>query len=165
MLTKAKPPVSVRVAQVFWILSLVAGAAGVVYAFIIRIAQLPAIEKLVKGVEAHRADSTYESAAQIVFWCIFGAMIAVVFLQIVFFVSFRNRRSSVRWWQFGTLFLQGIVLIFAHELVAMGDRGKPLEIILGTQYLLAIIALCVSLLPPALRWSARKYDIRRGPSA
>ena len=162
VLAKAKPPFSVRASEFLWGLSLLVGAAGVVYAFIIRAAQLPAVEKLIKGVEAHRAAATYDSAAQIAFWCVFGGMIAVVFAQVILFVSFRNRRPNVRWWQFATFFLQAVVIAFAHELIAMGERGKPLEIILAGQYGLAILAFLVGLLPPALHWTARKYDIRRG---
>jgi len=165
VLVKNRPPVTVRMVQLFWILSLLGGAAAVAYSFIIRATQLGVIAKLVKGVDAGRAAATYDSAAQILYWCAFGGMVVVIFIQIVSFVSFRNRRSNVRWWQFGSLFLQGIVLIFIHQVIALGDHGRPLEIILAVQYALAILALCVSLLPPALHWSARKYDIRRGQVA
>jgi drug/metabolite transporter (DMT)-like permease len=113
-------------------------------------------------VQPGRAHATYESAAQILFWCVFGGMIVVVLAQIALFVSFGNRRPNVRWWLFATLFLQGVVLIFAHEFLAFGDRGRPLELLLAGQYAFVILALLLSLLPPALRWSARRYDIRRG---
>jgi hypothetical protein len=162
VLVKVPPPLSVRLVQLAWVISLIGGAASIVYAFVIRLQQLPAIEKLAKSVQPGRAHATYESAAQILFWCVFGGMIVVVLAQIALFVSFGNRRSNVRWWLFATLFLQGVVLIFAHEFLAFGDRGRPLELLLAGQYAFVILALLLSLLPPALRWSARRYDIRRG---
>ncbi|GAA1928934.1 hypothetical protein GCM10009775_21230 [Microbacterium aoyamense] len=165
VLVKAPPPVVVRIAQLLWVTSLLAGAAGVVYLMVIRQAQLPEIADLVRGVDGSRADETYTSAADIVFWSVFTPLVAMIMLQIVLLVSFANRRPKVRWWQFGSvLFLAGVVLI-AGELVAFGDRGLPLERILQAQVVLAALGLLVSVLPPALRWSARRHDIRRGPEA
>lgn len=162
VLVKAPRPFTVRLVQLMWVVSLLGGAAAIVYAFIIRLQQLTAIEKLVKTVQPGRAHATYESAAEILYWCVFGGMIAVMLVQIALFVSFRNRRPNVRWWLFASLFLQGIVLIFAHEVIALGDRGRPLELLLAGQYAFIVLALLLSLLPPVLRWSARRYDIRRG---
>lgn len=162
VLVKAPPPFLVRMAQLLWILSLMVGVVGVVYAFIIRIPQLKPIEKLIKGVVPHRADTTYTSAAEILFWCVFAGMIIIIMLQIVYLVSFGNRKPNVRWWQFGTLVLQGLIVVLAHEYIAMGDRGRPLQYLLYAQVALAALGFLISLLPPALHWSARRYDVRRG---
>ncbi|WP_439591768.1 hypothetical protein [Microbacterium sp.] len=165
VLVKAPPPIVVRIAQLLWVTSLLAGAVGVVYLMIIRQAQLPEIADLVRGVDGSRAEATYTSAADIVFWSVFSPLVAIILLQIVLLVSFANRRPKVRWWQFGSvLFSAGVVLI-AGELVAFGDRGLPLERILQAQVALAALGLLVSVLPPSLRWSARRHDIRRGPQA
>ena len=164
VLVKLPPPFSVRLAQLSWILSFAVGASAVVYMFIIRQAQLPEIEKLVKIVDETRAAGTYGVAADIVFWSVFGGAVAVLFVQIAFLVAFSNRRPNTRWWLFGSLFLQTVVLLFARELVAIGDRGRPVELLLLVQLGFALLGLAFSVLPPALRWTARKHDIRRGPA-
>lgn len=165
VLVKLPPPFIVRLSQVLWVTSLIAGAAAIVYLFVIRQAQLPEIADLVRAVDGGRADATYTTAADIVFWAVFTPLVAIVLLQIVFQVSFSNRRPRVRWWQFGTILFQAGVLLLARELVAFGERGDPLELMLLAQLGLATLGLLVSVLPPALRWSARTYDVRRGPVA
>jgi len=165
VLVKAPPPIVVRLAQVLWITSLLAGAAAVVYLFVIRQAQLPAIAEIVRRVDGSRAEGTYTAAADIVFWSIFTPVVAVILLQVLFQVSFSNRRPNVRWWQFGSVLFQAGIVLIAGELVAFGDRGLPLERILMVQLALAALGLLVSVLPPALRWSARGHDVRRGPQA
>lgn len=164
VLVKLPPPLAVRLAQLLWILSFAVGASAVVYLFIIRKAQLPEILELVRSVDATRAGGTYDTAADIVFWCIFGGAVTVLFVQITFLVAFSNRRPNTRWWLLGTLFLQTIVLLFARELVAMGDRGRPVELLLLIQLGLALLGLGFSVLGSALRWTARKHDVRRGPA-
>lgn len=161
VLVKMPPPFLVRLAQMLWILSLMTGVVGIVYAFIIRLQQLKPIEKLIKGVVPGRAAETYTSAAELLFWCVFGGMLVIILLEIVHLVSFGNRKPNVRWWQFGALMLQGVVLLLAHEYIAMGDRGQPLQLLLLAQFALAVLGFLVSLLPPALHWSARRYDVRR----
>ncbi|MET0813021.1 MAG: hypothetical protein ABWY03_08195 [Microbacterium sp.] len=165
VLVKAPPPFVVRLAQLLWVTSLLAGAAAVVYLFVIRQAQLPEIAEIVRGVDGSRAEATYTAAADIVFWSVFTPLVAIIMLQIVLQVSFANRRPKVRWWQFGSVLFQAGLVLIAGELVAFGDRGLPLERILMAQVALATLGLLVSVLPPALRWSARRHDIRRGPEA
>lgn len=164
VLVKLPPPLSVRSAQLWWILSFAVGASAVVYLFIIRKAQLPEMAELIRSVDDTRAAGTYDIAADIVFWCIFGGAVAVLFLQIAFLVAFSNRRPNMRWWLLGTVFLQAVVLLFARELVAMGDRGRPVELLLLIQIGLALLGLAFSVLPGAIRWTARQHDIRRGPA-
>ena len=120
---------------------------------------------MVKAVDGTRADATYASAADIIFWSIFGLCVAVVLLQIVFQVSFSNRRPHARWWQFGSILFQAGLVLIARQMVALGDRGLVLEQLLLIQLGLALLGLLCSLLPQALRWTARQYDIRRGPVA
>jgi len=165
VLVKLPPPFTVRVSQLLWILSLLTAAVAVVYAFIIRTEQLKPLEKMIKGVVKGRAAETYTSAAEILYWCVFGGMLLVILLQLVYFVSFMNRKPNVRWWQLATLVLQGIVLALVHEFIALGDRGQPLQLMLLAQLGLAALAFLVSLLPPALHWSARRHDVRRGHEA
>ena len=162
---KLPPPFFVRASQVFWFLSLITGAAAIVYLFVIRQAQLPVIADMVEAVDGTRAEETYTSAADIIYWSIFGLCVAVVFLQIVFQVSFSNRRPHARWWQFGSILFQGGLLLIAREMVAIGERGVVLERLLLIQLGLAVLGLLCSLLPQALHWTARKYDVRRGPVA
>ena len=161
VLVKLPAPFVVRLSQVAWALSLIMGAAAVVYLVVIRQAQLPDIADMVRGVDATRADDTYELAADIIFWSAFGVLVAIIALQITFQVSFANRRPNVRWWLFGTLVVQAGVCLLAGELVAVGDRGIPLNRLLQAQLALAAIGLLLSVLPPALKWSARRVDVRR----
>lgn len=166
VLVKLPPPLSVRLSQIFWLMSLLAGGVAIVYLFVIRQAQLADVEELVRGVDGSRADATYTAAADILFWCVFTPMAAIVLAQIAMQVSFANRRPNVRWWQFGSILFQGGVFLVARELVVFGDRAQPLELIMLGQLGLATIGLLVGLLPPALRWTARQHDVRNaGPVA
>lgn len=162
VLVKLPAPASVRLSQLAWVLSLAVGAVGVVYVFVIRQQQLPEIVSLIKGVDTSRADATYQAAADIVYWSVFGAMVATVLIQITLLVSFSNRRPNVRWWLLGTVLFQGAAFLACRELIAVGDRGVPLVRILLIQLALAVLALLLAALPGALKWTARRHDIRRG---
>lgn len=162
VLVKLPPPFVVRLSQIAWVLSLVAGGVAIAYLFIIRQAQLPVIADLVRSVDGSRTDVTYAKAADIVFWSVFAPLVVIVLAQIAMQVSFANRRPNVRWWQLGSVLFLGGVLLIARELVALGERGRPLEQILSVQLGLAALGLLISLFPAALRWTARKHDIRRG---
>lgn len=161
VLVKLPPPASVRLAQISWILSLVVGGIAIGYLFVIREPLIPDIEGLVREVDAERLDETIRSAADIVYWCVFGALVAVMLVQITSLVSFSNRRTRARWWMLGILLFQGVAYLAARQLVALGDRGIPLERLLLIQLGLSLLGLLFSLLPGALRWTARKHDVRR----
>lgn len=163
VLVKLPPPFTVRVSQIAWFASLLAGGVALVYLFIIRQAQLADIEELVRSVDGTRADATYATAADVLFWSVFAPLAAIVLAQIAMQVSFAGRRPNVRWWQFGSLLFQGGVFLIARELVVFGERAEPLALILLCQLGLAAFGLLVGLLPPALRWTARRHDVR--PSA
>ncbi|TFV98776.1 hypothetical protein [Orlajensenia leifsoniae] len=162
VLVKLPPPFFVRLSQIAWVMSLMAGGVAIGYLLIIRKAQLPAIADLVKSVDGSRADVTYATAADIVFWSVFTPLVVIVLAQIAMQVSFANRRPNVRWWQFGSVLFLGGVLLITRELVAFGERGQPLDRILLIQLGLAVLGLLLSLLPQALHWTAREHDIRRG---
>lgn len=165
VIVKLPAPFFVRASQVAWFLSLLAGAAAIVYLFVIRQTQLPLIADMARAVDATRAEATYTSAADIIFWSVFALAVTVVFLQIVFQVSFSNRRPHARWWQFGSILFQAGLVLIARQMIAVGERGVLLDQILLIQLGLAVFGLLLSLLPQALRWTARQHDIRRGPVA
>ena len=162
VLVKLPPPFFVRLSQIAWVMSLLAGGVGIGYLFIIRRAQLPAVVELVKSVDGSRSEATYAAAADIVFWSVFTPLLVIALAQVALQVSFANRRPNVRWWQFASVLFLGGVFLLARELVAFGERGEPLERLLMVQLALAALGLLISLLPQALRWTARKHDIRRG---
>jgi hypothetical protein len=163
VIVKLTPPFSVRLSQFCWILSFAVGAFAIVYLFVIRETQLPLIADVVRGVADGRSDETYRTAADIIFWSVFGVLVAVILTQITLLVSFMSRRPRVRWWQLGTLLLQTIVVLLSSEVIAVGQRGEPLLPVLAGQCGLVALALLVSVLPRAMAWSARRHDIRRGP--
>lgn len=166
VLVKLPPPIAVRLSQIAWLSSLLAGGVAIVYLFVIRQAQLADVEELVRSVDASRADATYATAADVMFWVVFTPMAVLVLAQITMLVSFANRRPNVRWWQFGSLLFQGGVFLIARELVVFGERAQPLELIMLIQLALAAVGLLLSILPPALEWTARQHDVRRtGPVA
>lgn len=163
VLVKLTPPFSVRMSQLLWILSFAIGAFTVVYYFIIRAEQLPLIADHVRGVAEGRSDETYDTVADIMFWVVFGLMIAVLLTQVTLLVSFSSRRPNTRWWQLATFGLQVILVLLSMEWVALGDRGNSLLILLAAQAGLVLLALLSSTLPKAIAWSARQYDVRHGP--
>jgi len=162
VLVKLTPPLSVRMSQFFWILSFAAGACAVVYLFIIRLEQLPLIADVARRITEGRSDETYDAAADIVYWTVFGLIVAMLLVQITLLVSFMSRRPRVRWWQLATWGIQVLVLLLSMEWVTIGDRGQPLKLLLAAQAGLVLLALLSSVLPKAIAWSARQHDVRRG---
>lgn len=163
VMVKATPPFSIRLTLFLWILSFAAGAFTAVYMFVIRQDLLPEITEVAKAVTAGREDETYERAADIVFWVVFGAIVALLFVQITLLVSFMGRRRKVRWWQLLTFGLQGLLVLLSPEWVALGTKGQPLQPLLAAQLALVLLALLCSVLPRAIAWSARHFDVSRGP--
>ncbi|GAA2986898.1 hypothetical protein JOD63_002208 [Microbacterium terrae] len=165
VIVKRPPPASAALALVCWVLSLMAGAAAAVYLFVIRVPQLDEITAYVAGIAPDRAEATHETTAEILFWCLFGGLVAVVLAQIVFVVSFTNRRPGARWYLFGSTVLLAVLYFLGREMVTRGDRGEPVELLLVAQMALLALGLLLSVLPGALKWTARGHDVRRGAGA
>jgi hypothetical protein len=161
VLVKLPAPASVRLSQLAWVLSLAVSAVAVVYLFIIREQQLPEIVTVIKGVDESRADATYDTAADILYWSVFAALVALWLVQVTLLVSFSNRRPNIRWWLLGTVLFQGAVFLVCRELVALGERGIPLTRVQLLALALAVLGLLFSALPAALHWTARKHDVAR----
>lgn len=165
VLVKKIAPFSVRLSQFFWVASIAVGVFTLVYYFVIRQDLLPLIADRARLVSADRPDAVYDSASDIIFWTVFAVLVATVFLQIVFLVSFMSRRPRIRWWQLATLALLGAVVALAPEWVALGEPGIPIQSFLAAQATLGLVALLLSVVPGALRWSVRQHDVRRGPQS
>jgi hypothetical protein len=164
VLTKMPPPFSVRISQFLWVMSLLAGGIAVVYLFVIREDQLPLIADAVRGVSEGRSDETYTTAADIVYWSVFGIAVGLLLWQIVLLVSFSNRKPNVRWWQLGTVVAQILLFLLSLEIVAVGDNGPLVRQVLLAQWALALVALLFSTFRGALHWTARRHDVRRAGS-
>lgn len=161
VITKETPPFSVRVSFLMWVLSLFAGGISIVYYFVIRQEQLPLIHAAVRAVDPSRAERTYTTAADIIYWGGFWLMVGLLVAQITLLVSFTNRRDHARWWQLGTFLGQAVLFGLALELVMHGTKGAVVAQLLATQCLLVLLALLTSTLPGAMAWTARKHDVRR----
>jgi hypothetical protein len=164
VMVKLTPPFEVRLSQFFWIVSFAVGAFAAVYLFVLREELLPLIEKVARTVADDRSDATYTSAADILFWIVFGTLVGILLTQITLLVSFTSRRPNVRWWQLGTLMLLAVVVTLSPEWVALGDHGAQFQATIAAQTGLVVLALLCSILPRAIRWSARRVDVRRGLS-
>lgn len=164
VLTKVPPPASVRLSQLCWVLSFFAGGVAIVYYFVIREKQLPLITELARTVTEGRSEDTYTMAADIVYWSMFSVIAGILLVQITLLVSFANRRANTRWWQLATFVVQALLYLLGLELVASGDDGVFLRQLLVAQCGLVLIGLLFSTMPGALRWTARKHDVRRGPA-
>ncbi|NLA28155.1 MAG: hypothetical protein GX875_00645 [Propionibacterium sp.] len=161
VLVKLPPPFSARACQLMWIVSFILAVIAIVFFFVVREDQLPFIVETIQGVEPDRPDETYDKAADIIYWSVFAAMIALVLAQVTLLVSFMNRKPGVRWWQFFTLLLQALFFGLGRELVTGGDHGEQLQQLLAGQLIAVILALLLSNLPSALAWSARRHDVRK----
>lgn len=162
VVVKQPPPFSVRLAQVLWTLSFIAGALALVLLVATREDQLPLISEAIRDVDPTRAEATYQSAADIVFWSAFGLMVTMLLVQITLLVSFMSRRRGIRWWQFGTVVAQVLLFTLVAHLVARGDNGVSLRQVMSAQVGLSLLALLMSVFPGAIAWTARQHDIRRG---
>lgn len=160
---KQPPPFSVRLTQLLWVLSVLAGLMAIAYLVAVREDQLPLISEAVREVDGSRVDSTYARAADVVYWAAFAVMVTLLLVQITLLVSFMNRRRGVRWWQFGTFVAQLLLFALVAELIARGDNGISLRQLMIAQVGLALLALLTSTFPGAVAWSARQHDVRRGP--
>lgn len=161
VLTRLTPPFSIRTAQFFWILSFAIGGFAVVYFFVIRKDQVPLISDAVRAVDPGRADETYTAAADIIYWSVFGLLVAVLLVQITLLVSFMARRPKIRWWQLLTWALQVVTLGLSLELVLTGEPAQPLRTVLAAQCALVLLGLISSVMPKAIAWSARQHDVVR----
>lgn len=164
VVARVPPPFSVRLSQLAWVLSIATGAFGIVYAFIVRTSQVELLTERVRGLATDRPDEVLTTTAEIVYWCLFGALVLVVLVQIVSGVSFSGRRPMARWWMLGALLLLALVLGFGFELTEPGSEAAPLPLVIALQGALGIVALLFAVLPGAIRWTARGVDIRRGPA-
>lgn len=162
VIVKVPPPFSVRMSQLFWVVSFAVGGFTAVYFFVVRQDLLPLIADRVRAVAEGRPDETYDTAADIVFWVVFGLVVAMILFQITLLVSFMSRKPRVRWWQLATFAVQVMTLLLSWEWVAMGERGKTLPLLLAAQAGLVLIALICSVMPNAIAWTARRHDVRRG---
>lgn len=162
VMVKQPPPFTVRMSQFLWVLSFFAGAASIIYYFVIREDQNPLILEAIRTVDGTRPLATYESAADILYWSAFGAMVVMLGLQITLLVNFMTRRPGTRWWQLGSLLVQAVAFALAIEVVAGGEQGLLLRQLLAAQCALVLLALVFAIFPGAIAWTARKYDVRRG---
>ncbi len=165
VVAKAPPPFTVRMSQFLWVLSFAVGAVAIVFYFVIREDQLPLIADVIRGVVADRSDETYDAGADILYWSLFGLMVGILLVQITLLVSFSGRKRNIRWWQLGTLILLVVTYLLGLEFVGTGDYGAMLEQLFIAQGGLAILGLLFSTFPNALRWTARKVDVRPAGSA
>lgn len=159
---KVPPPFSVRLSLLLWVLSFAVGAFAAVYLFVIRKDLLPLIADNAESITAGRSASTYDSAADIVFWVFFGAAVTLLAAQITLLVSFMSRRGNVRWWQLATLVMQALLVLLSPEWVALGAKGAVLQPLLSAEAALVLLALLAAIMPGAVAWSARHVDVRRG---
>jgi hypothetical protein len=164
VLTRLPPPFTVRLSQFVWVLSLLVGAVGVVYLFAIRSEQTPLIVEVVRGVVAGRSDEAYRTAADIIYWSVFGVSLGLLLIQVVLLVSFANRKPHVRWWQLATVAGQVLLFLLSSELIVVGEHGPVLRQVLLAQWGLALLALLFSTFRNALNWTARRHDVRRASS-
>lgn len=162
VIVKQPPPLSVRVSQLAWALSLVAGGAMVVYYFVIREDLFPLIVEAARAVDGSRVDETYTSVADTIYWSFFALFVALILVQLTLLVSFANRRNGARWWQLATVIALAALYAVVHQLVGDGEHGVGLRQLGTAQVGLAILGLLVGAFPGAIAWTARKYDVRDG---
>lgn len=162
VLIKEPPPFAVRLSQLLWVVSFIVGAIAVVYYFIVREEHLASIVDVIKQVDDSRPDDTYDVAADLVYWSAFAVMVAILLTQVTLLVSFMNRRPGTRWWQFATLLVQAGLYALFLEAVGQGEQGEQLRRLMIGQTGLVSLALLTSTLRPALTWTARQHDVRRG---
>lgn len=159
------PPLSSRIAEALWSFGLAAGALTAAYFFITRTDELERIRERVEAVDPDRAVEAVESTADIIFWSLFGALIALLLIQLWAAVAFANRRPGARAWLCGSLAAFGGLAVVALEFTRPGEAGMPLRWFALAYVGLLAVALLASLLPGSRAWTRRRFDVRRGPVA
>ena len=163
MVDNRPPPILARLSQIAWVASIGFTGFMIVYMFIIRETQLPLLTDLIRGIDDTRAQETYATATDIIFWSLFGTLVVLAVAQIIMLMSLMNRRPGARWWQIASLVLQTVAVGAVAEFLGSGERGELLRQAGPLALGLGVVGLLISLLPPVLRWSAAHIDVRRGP--
>ena len=164
VVARVPPPLATRLAEALWISGLAAGALTAAYFFITRDDELSHIRDRVLAVDPDRATETLESTADIIFWSLFGVVLALVLIQLWAAVAFANRRPRARAWLGGTLVALGVVCVIGLEFLRRDDAALPLRVLVLAYVGLLTLALLVSLVPSSRRWTRRRVDVRRGPA-
>ena len=123
---------------------------------------LPVITEAIRTVDGSRTDEIYTSAGDIVFWAVFGTMVALLLAQITQLVAFMSRKPGTRWWQLATLIAQAGLYALALEVVGDGEQGEQVRRLMLLQCGLVLLALLAGSFRSALAWTARRHDVRRG---
>ncbi|WP_460774511.1 hypothetical protein [Microbacterium sp. GXF7504] len=159
VLVKQRQPFSVALSRGVWVIGTVVGMCAATYLLIIRTAHLETVAERAKTVDGGRAADTYTQVAEIATWTLFGAIVSMLLVQVAAQVSYANRRANARWWMLGTIVFGVALYPVAAEMVAFGDRGRPLALLLAGHTALMLLGLLFSWLPGALRWTRRRVDI------
>ena len=163
VLVKLTPPFSVRMSQLFWILSFAVG--GVLRSSTCSSSARSSCRSspMSPGASPRGARARPTRGRRHHLLVVFGMMVAVLLVQITLLVSFMSRRPHIRWWQLADAGVQVILL-----LLSAGDGrdrragAAAAAIFLRRSSDSSLLALLASVLPQAIAWSARQHDVRRG---
>lgn len=148
---------AITVSRFLWIASFVAGLMVVFFAFLSRNNQTERIQGVLRDLEPARAESTLESAANVVLWGSLGAVAVVLLVELILMFAMLKPRGWVRFVQIPMLAINVAVTLIAAGLIVGDDAdGVYLAVLLGAQLLLAVAASVASFMPGTRAWFHRQ---------
>ncbi|WP_140395053.1 hypothetical protein [Arthrobacter sedimenti] len=147
------PPPLLRVAGGAELLGVVTGAVSLVFAFLDREARLDDLRETARSLDSQMEAARVDEVVLIALWGTMGAFALVLLVQALLVGPLLRGQGWARWALLGTVVLNaGAVLLVLAFLGNDSPGFQPAPHLAVAQLLLAVVALVLSLLPPASRW-------------
>jgi hypothetical protein len=148
-----RPPPLLRVAGGLWLLGVGTGAVSLVFAFLDREAHLDDLRETALTLDSQLDAARVDEVVSIALWGTMGAFALVLLVEALLVEPLLRGQGWARWVLLGTVVLNaGAVLLVLAFLGNDSPGFQPVPHLAVAQLLLAVVALVLTLLPPAARW-------------
>ncbi|MHA7281120.1 hypothetical protein ACX80H_15385 [Arthrobacter sp. MDT2-2] len=132
---------------------MVAGVVSLVFAFLDREAHLDDLRETAGTLDSQVDAAQVDEVVSIALWGTMGAFALVLLVGALLVGPLLRGRAWARWSLLGTVILNAGAVLLVLAFLGNGSPGfQPVPHLAMAQLLLAVVALVLSLLPPAARW-------------
>lgn len=153
VITEQPPPPVIRRAGTSWLLSVIAGVVAIVFALLDRETHVGSVRETAGSIDTQVDAADLDQVASIAFWGTLGVFGLVLLLEALLVRPLLRGRGWARWPLLVVVVVNtGAVLLV---IAFLGNESAGFRYVphLATgQLILAVVALVLSLLPPASRW-------------
>lgn len=161
---RVRPFGLMKMARFLYFISFIAGLMGIAVVFFSRNIQFDLLRQVIGDLRPNQDAATLDTAATVMLWGCLGALVMVIVVEAILLSVMTRRHGAARWVMLIFLFVHAAVAIIAAGLLALGDAGIYVVLLLATQLLLVIAALMVSALPGARTWFLAENETRVHPA-